>query len=89
MPNKQHSTPAPPDPGHLITQARDGFAELDQIFAILTSLIDQRSVGYQLARDGRRLAERHYTAMQASPPHSDRLTVSLSTRYVRIGGRHG
>ncbi|WP_156970861.1 hypothetical protein [Andreprevotia chitinilytica] len=89
MPNSPHSTPAPPDPGHLIAQARDGFAELDQIFTILTSLIDQRSVGYQLARDGRRLAERHHTAMLALPPFADRLTASLSTRYTRIGGGHG
>ncbi|WP_035057484.1 hypothetical protein [Andreprevotia chitinilytica] len=88
MPISQHSTPAPPDPGHLIAQARDGFAELDQIFTILTSLIDQRSVGYQLARDGHRLAERHHAAMQALPL-TDRLTTSLSTRYARIGGRHG
>ncbi|WP_035058397.1 hypothetical protein [Andreprevotia chitinilytica] len=77
MPISPHSTPAPPDPGHLIAQARDGFAELDQIFTILTSLIDQRSVGYQLARDGRRLAARHHAAMQTLP------------RYTRIGGGHG
>ncbi|WP_035061429.1 hypothetical protein [Andreprevotia chitinilytica] len=88
MPNTQHSTPAPPDPGRLIAQARDGFAELDQIFTILTSLIDQRSVGYQLAKDGRRLAERHHIAMQTLP-FADRLTPSLSTRYIRIGGGHG
>ncbi|WP_035059868.1 hypothetical protein [Andreprevotia chitinilytica] len=88
MPISQHSTPAPPDPGHLIAQARDGFAELDQIFTILTSLIDQRSVGYQLARDGRRLAERHHLAMQTLPL-PERLTASLSTRYARIGGSHG
>ncbi|WP_156970625.1 hypothetical protein [Andreprevotia chitinilytica] len=89
MPISQHSTPAPPDPGHLIAQARDGFAELDQIFTILTSLIDQRSVGYQLARDGRRLAERHHAAMQTLPPPSDRLTTSLRTPYAHSGGRHG
>ncbi|WP_035058663.1 hypothetical protein [Andreprevotia chitinilytica] len=87
MPISQHSTPAPPDPGHLIALARDGFAELDQIFTILTSLIDQRSVGYQLVRDGRRLAERHHAAMQTLPL-TDRLTASLNTRYARIGGRH-
>ncbi|WP_156970806.1 hypothetical protein [Andreprevotia chitinilytica] len=88
MSHTPQGTPAPPDPGHLIAQARDGFAELDQIFTILTSLIDQRSIGYQLARDGRRLAERHHSAMQV--PFTDRrITASLSTRYARIGGQHG
>ncbi|WP_035060790.1 hypothetical protein [Andreprevotia chitinilytica] len=87
MPNSPHSTPAPPDPNHLIAQALDGFAELDRIFTILTNLIDPRGIGYQLARDGSRLAARHRTAMQIlqAGALTDR---RRAPRCPRIGGRH-